>query len=119
MSAPLFQDPNAALAELVEAKRALDIAQQHLREREAANVRMSKHFQGSRDDWLASCERLVAPLVVEVQRAKDQFDTALAIYQEAARARDAAAQQELAEALRTPPGPRRAARMPSRSSRSG
>jgi hypothetical protein len=95
----VFSDSSRALAELVEAKRQLDLANLRLKERERANVQMlsDPHWHGKRDEAVDHGARLLPPFLVEVERSRAAFDIAFSIYQEAARARDAKAANELAE----------------------
>ena len=97
----IFKDPDRALEALVGAKRSLDQAKDAVRSRERTNDRMFEEASGQmhpRQLQVAKeCKSLLEPLVVAAERARSDFDVAFAVYQEAARARDAQAANDLAK----------------------
>jgi hypothetical protein len=95
----VFKDPDEALTQLVAARRQLDIANQHVDEREHATSRMVAEAPDlkRRDQAVAQGQMLKAALQEKVSRALASHDIAFAVYQEAARARDANASNGLAQ----------------------
>jgi hypothetical protein len=99
----IFKDSERALAAMVDAKRALDAAMANLRGRERANAQRRAQrghvvcTQAGVDEDYQRDQLSLDPLVVAVERARAEYDVAFAIYQETARARDAAAANRLAK----------------------
>jgi len=99
----VFEDSEAALAAMVDAKRTLDTATKNLRERERANAQkraershVVRSHAGVDEDYQRD-QAFLQPVFVEVERARAEYDVAFAIYQETARARDAQSANRLAE----------------------
>jgi hypothetical protein len=99
----IFKDSERALAAVVEAKRSFDTAMANLRERDRAKAKQRalqpfivRNAEGVDTEYQRD-QATLEPLVVEVERARAEYEVAFTIYQEAARSRDAATSNKLAE----------------------
>jgi hypothetical protein len=100
----IFKDVDKAFEQLVDAWRNLNAANATVSERERANAERGRQHRFSVRDRGAPFtdeelreQGLLGPFVAAAERARTHYEVVFAIYQEAARARDAESANRLAE----------------------